>query len=140
MTTLACPECKSINTAMMIYGYTDDSDQELNDRYGKDLYLAGCVPDRFGKLLNGEWIYPKRHCNDCKIFYDYAPDNEVLCQSPDDSSPRTPNNSGFTHIVDGITLLLKQYAKEKGVIVRSTSDLSELEQWLLMKLIVIDKE
>ncbi|MBC8147241.1 MAG: hypothetical protein H8E98_04580 [Bacteroidetes bacterium] len=31
--------------------------------------------------------------------------------------------------------ILKQYAKENGVPLRSTSDLSPLEQWLTLKLI-----
>ena len=30
--------------------------------------------------------------------------------------------------------LLQEYAKEQGTIVRSTSDLSPLEEWLLVKL------
>ena len=35
--------------------------------------------------------------------------------------------------------ILKQYAKEKSVIVRSTSDLSPLEEWLLIQLLVYKK-
>jgi len=31
--------------------------------------------------------------------------------------------------------ILKQYAEESGVLLRSTSDLSPLEQWLTLKLI-----
>ncbi|MBC8146954.1 MAG: hypothetical protein H8E98_03080 [Bacteroidetes bacterium] len=31
--------------------------------------------------------------------------------------------------------ILKQYAKESGVLLRSTSDLSPLEQWLTLQLI-----
>ena len=31
--------------------------------------------------------------------------------------------------------LLKRYAEESGTIVRSTSDLSPLEQWLIMRLL-----
>lgn len=30
--------------------------------------------------------------------------------------------------------MLKEYAKQNGIIVRSTSDLSPLEQWLLIQL------
>ena len=36
-----------------------------------------------------------------------------------------------------IVEVLKQYADEQGIIVRSTSDLSPLEAWLLNKLFVI---
>jgi len=33
------------------------------------------------------------------------------------------------------TEIIKQYAKEEGTIVRSTSDLSPFEEWLIVKLL-----
>ena len=83
----ACSHCGSTNTARMIYGYTDDSDEELNARDGKDLYLAGCVPDRFmvKHIVKGSvvWKIPKRYCNDCKEFHDFTDnEGEALTQSP----------------------------------------------------------
>lgn len=36
--------------------------------------------------------------------------------------------------VEFVIQVLKQYAKENSIIIRSTSDLSPLEQWLLIKL------
>jgi hypothetical protein len=75
------------NTARVIYGYTDDGDQELNDRDGKDLYLAGCVPDGYGinlKTSSGEieWYYPMNFCNRCKKFFNYVEIDIALGESP----------------------------------------------------------
>ena len=36
--------------------------------------------------------------------------------------------------VDLATRVLKQYAEEKGVLIRSTSDLSPLEEWLILRI------
>lgn len=72
------------NTARVIYGYTDDGDQELNDRDGKDLYLAGCVPDSYGITLKNEpdWYYPMNYCNRCQKFFNYAKSDIALGESP----------------------------------------------------------
>lgn len=39
-----------------------------------------------------------------------------------------------TLLINQVTTLLREYAKEKGTIVRSTSDLSPLEEWLVIKI------
>ena len=86
-----CPHCikEHRDTARVIYGYTDDSDDELNDRHGKDLYLAGCVPDGYGiniaRTDGGEpemWVYPSRYCNICKKYFDYVDMDTALRESP----------------------------------------------------------
>jgi len=86
-----CPRCttlieKPINTARVIYGYTDDGDRELNERDGKDLYLAGCVPDSYGAdvIIGGvhTWVFPMNYCNVCENFFNYAEENVALSQEP----------------------------------------------------------
>jgi hypothetical protein len=83
-----CPHCinKEMNTARVIYGYSDD-DTELNDRDGKDLYLAGCVPDSYGVDFvspDGErtWFYPTRFCNECKKFFMYEIPEKAISERP----------------------------------------------------------
>jgi hypothetical protein len=86
----ACPHCyeQIRNTAKVIYGYTDDGDKELNARDGKDLYLAGCVPDSYGINLKtpitGElnWYYPMNYCNRCGKFFNYVTMDEALMVTP----------------------------------------------------------
>lgn len=39
-----------------------------------------------------------------------------------------------------IVIILKEYANEKGVIVRSTSDISPLEEWLLIKVAKMEQQ
>lgn len=41
----------------------------------------------------------------------------------------------MSRLADKVVEILRQYAKENGTIVRSTSDLSPLEEWLLIKLV-----
>ena len=47
------------------WGYTDDSDKDLNARDDVDLWLAGCVPDSYGVDVHGKWYYPKRRSGNC---------------------------------------------------------------------------
>ncbi len=79
---IICPHCQKNNWGRMIYGYTDDSDSELNARDLKDLYLAGCVPDSYGVDVEGKWFFPTKHCNFCKKFFDFKDDSEAFMESP----------------------------------------------------------
>lgn len=83
----SCPYCndKDIDTARVIYGYIDD--KEINDRNGKDLYLAGCVPDNYGIDFfspDGErtWYFPTRYCNKCEKFFMYEILDKALSEGP----------------------------------------------------------
>lgn len=85
-----CPHCidEDKNTVRVIYGYTDDGDQDLNDRHGKDLYLAGCVPDGYGidyispTNRSRTWYYPTRYCISCKKFFMYEMLDKALAEAP----------------------------------------------------------
>lgn len=78
-----CPNCNSGKPLQrIIYGYTDDSDKDLNARVDVDIWLAGCVPDRYGVDVNGEWYYPKRRCGDCKKVCRFTNIVSALNESP----------------------------------------------------------
>ena len=91
---MKCPNCGEENYGRIVYGYYDDSDESLRERDGKDIWLAGCVPDSYGKWSNDEedWVYPIKRCNSCKTFYDYRTEqNGAFMEGyvmSDDSDPR----------------------------------------------------